>query len=82
MKSATLDSKRRLVMPADCPPKSLVTIHPVDKNTWIIHRQVPRKNVKMVAIPIITDLPEDPEWDKVEDALGRAALTKLPPPEE
>ena len=82
MKSATLDAKRRLVMPEDCPPRSLVTIHSLDKDTWVVHRQTARKNVKMITIPIITDLPADPEWEKVEEAFGRAAIAKLPPPEE
>lgn len=82
MKSATLDSKRRLVMPEDCPPKSLVTIQPLDANTWIVRRQLPDKKIKMIAIPIIKDLPDDPEWEKVEEAFGRAAIAKLPPPEE
>ena len=82
MKSATLDSKRRLVMPEDCPPKSLVTIQPLDVNTWIVRRQLPDKKIKMISIPIIKDLPDDPEWEKVEEAFGRAAIAKLPPPEE
>jgi hypothetical protein len=82
MKSATLDSKRRLVMPEDCPPRSLVTIHSVDKNTWVVHRQSPSKKVKMISIPIVTDLPDDPKWEKVEEAFARAAIAKLPPPEE
>ncbi|HUZ07621.1 MAG TPA: hypothetical protein VMV89_09055 [Candidatus Paceibacterota bacterium] len=82
MKSATLDSKRRLVMPADCPPRSLVTIHSVDKDTWVVHRQKPSKKIKMITIPIITELPDDPEWEKVEEKIARHSAENLPPFEE
>ena len=82
MKSATLDAKRRLVMPEDCPPRSLVIIHTLDKNTWVVHRQTARKNVKMITIPIITDLPADPEWEKIENKIGRHIARRLPEPVE
>jgi hypothetical protein len=82
MKSATLDSKRRLVMPEDCPPRSLVTIHSVDKNTWVVHRQKPSKRIKMITVPIITELPDDPEWEKTEGKIGRHIARRIPEPEE
>jgi hypothetical protein len=82
MKSATLDAKRRLVMPEDCPPGSLVTIHTLDKNTWVVHRQTARKNIKMIPLPIIKDLPDDPEWEEVENKIGRHIARRLPEPAE
>jgi hypothetical protein len=82
MKSATLDSKRRLVMPADCPPRSLVTIHSLDKDTWVVHRQKPSKKIKMITVPIITELPDDPEWEKTEGKIGRHIARRIPEPEE
>ena len=44
------------------------------------HRS-PRK-FKMVALPVIDRLPDDPEWEKTELAFARHAATKLPPFEE
>jgi hypothetical protein len=82
MTSATVDSKRRLVMPKECPPKSAVTIQQVDSETWIVKRQRPMKDVKVVLIPIIKRLPDDPEWDRVEAAFASSTYKKLPPPEE
>lgn len=82
MKSATLDAKRRLVMPEDCPPRSLVTIHSLDKDTWVVHRQSPSKNIKTITIPIIKDLPDDPEWEKTEEKIARHCIKNLPPFEE
>ena len=81
MKSATLDSKRRLVMPENCPPRSLVTIHTLDQNTWVVHRQSPTKKVKMISIPIIKDLPDDPGWEKAEAKIGRHIARRIPEPE-
>ena len=82
MKSATLDSKRRLVMPESCPPRALVTVHTLDANTWVIHRQLPSKKIKMVTIPIITEVPEDAAWEKVENKIGRHIARRLPEPKE
>ena len=82
MVSATIDSKRRLVMPKECPPRSAVTIQQVDSETWIVKRRRPMKNVKVVLIPVVKRLPEDPEWDKVEAAFADAASQDLPPFEE
>jgi hypothetical protein len=42
----------------------------------------PTEGTKIVAIPVIDRLPDDPEWDKVEEAFGRHASKRLPVPEE
>ena len=82
MKSVTVDDRRRLVMPPECPPGSAVTIQELDKTTWLVKRQVPSRKLKMVVLPAIDRLPDDLEWEKTELAFARHAATKLPPFEE
>ena len=82
VKSATLDDRRRLVMPPECPPGSAVTIQELDEATWLVKRQLPAKDYKMVMIPIIDRLPDDPGWEKVEHAFTRHASKTIPEPEE
>ena len=77
-----VDDRRRVVMPPECPPGSAVTIQALDETTWLIRRQVPPGDFKCVMIPVVKRLPDDQEWDKVEEAFGRTAYSKLPPPEE
>jgi hypothetical protein len=69
-------------MPESCPPHAEVTVEELDKGTWLVRRHIPSHNVKMVAIPIIKRLPDDPEWDKVEEAFGRHSSRSVPEPEE
>jgi hypothetical protein len=82
LESRQLDAKRRLIMPSDCPPNAAVTIQQVDEDTWIVKRRRSERQFKVVLIPAIHKLPDDPEWNKVENAFGRAAVRHLPPPEE
>ena len=82
LESRQLDQKRRLIMPADCPPNAAVTIQQVDADTFIVRLQRPEKLLKVVLIPAIHKLPDDPAWEKVESAFARAATRKLPRPEE
>ena len=82
LESRQLDGKRRLIMPADCPPGSAVTIQEIDQDTWLVKRQRASKDFKVVLIPAVHKLPDDPSWDEVEMAFGRAAVRKLPPFEE
>jgi len=82
MKSATVDDRRRLVMPPECPPGSAVTIQELDKTTWLVKRQVPSRKFKTVVFPVIGRLPDDPEWEKTELAFAKHAARKLPPLEE
>jgi hypothetical protein len=82
MKSATLDGRRRLVMPPGCPPGSAVTIQELDKTTWLVKRQLPARDFKMVMIPVIDRLPHDSQWDKTEAAFARhASKTAIEPKE-
>ena len=84
MKTATLDERRRLVMPPECPPHAAVTIQQVDEDTWLVKRAREQKNFRRVLIPIVMSLPDDPEWDKVEAAFAGSAYKKLKqsPPED
>jgi hypothetical protein len=68
-------------MPETCPPGATVTLHDLDKNTWLVRQVIPDRSVKMIAIPVIKKLPDDAEWEKTEAALARYASEKLPPPE-
>jgi len=43
---------------------------------------VPTRNFKMVLIPVVDRLPDDPDWEKKELELAKYAATKLPPFEE
>ncbi|MCX6925300.1 MAG: hypothetical protein NT154_19130 [Verrucomicrobia bacterium] len=82
MKSATLDERRRLVMPPECPPGSAVTIQALDETTWLVKRQMPARGFKMVMIPLIDRLPDDQEWEKTEAAFARhASKTAIEPKE-
>ena len=69
-------------MPPECPPGSAVTIEALDETTWLVKRQVPARDFKMVVIPVIDRLPDDPGWEKKELHLAKYAATKLPPFEE
>jgi len=81
VKSATLDDRRRLVMPRECPPNSAVTIEQLDEDTWLVKVAKESKKFKSVIIPVIEDLPADKEWEKVEKAFAKAACRNLPEPE-
>jgi hypothetical protein len=54
-----------------------VILEQVDEQTWLLKRYRPDRKFKMVLIPVIDHLPEDPEWTKVEEAFGRAAYEEL-----
>jgi hypothetical protein len=77
-----LDDRRRLVMPSELPPKSAVTVQRIDADTWIVKRHRPQRNVVMVAIPIIKELPSDPDWEAVEAKLTAHCNRKVAPFEE
>jgi hypothetical protein len=77
-----LDDRRRLVMPRELPPKSAVTVQRIDADTWIVKRHRPQKDFVMVAIPIIKELPGDPEWEAVEAKLTAHCNRKVTPFEE
>ena len=80
LESRQLDDKRRLIMPETCPPRSAVTIQELDQDTWLVKRHRATKDIKVVLIPALNKLPQDSAWDKVEEAFGRRAYSKLPQP--
>ena len=80
MRTARLDSKRRLVMPLELEPRAAVTIQSVDADTWLVKRLRPARGFKMVMVPVIGALPDHPGWEKTELKLARAASKKLPEP--
>jgi hypothetical protein len=77
LEARQVDGKRRLLMPPECPPRSAVTIQRIDRETWLVKRQRPRKDYKIVVIPAIDRLSDDPEWEKVEQAFARHASQTL-----
>lgn len=81
MNATLLDDRRRLVMPAELPPKSAVTVQRIDADTWIVKRHRPQRNVVMVAIPIIGEY-RDPDWEAVEAKLTAHCNRKVAPFEE
>ena len=76
-----VDDKRRLVMPDECPPGTAVDVQQVDADTWLVRVHKPRADYKVVLIPAIEKLPDDPAWEKVESAFAKHAYQNLPPPE-
>ena len=81
MQRATLDERRPVVMPKECPPHSAVTIQQVDEDSWLVRRQLPDRNVRVVAIPVIQRLADDPAWEKTEAEMAKALAGRLPEPE-
>lgn len=78
MRETVIDSRRRVVLPKECPPGSKVTIEVSDPYTWIVRLLPSGVRFKRVLIPVVDKLPDDPEWDKVEKAF--VAAQHLPPP--
>ena len=75
------DSKRRLTMPPTLPPSSAVFIQEVDGDTWLVRRVRPVQGLRLVTIPVISRLPDDPEWQALEVKAAEHAAQTLPPPE-
>ena len=82
MKSRVVDDKRRVVLPETFPPHSEVTVEELDKTTLLIKRQVPARDFKIVLIPALKRLPDDPEWEKVEHAFIRRSSKTVSDPKE
>ena len=82
VKARQVDGKRRVTLPEDFEPGSDVLMEQVDPDTWLIRRYRPQRRVKILKIPVIRRLPDDPEWDKVERAFASAAKITLSRPEE
>ena len=81
--TATLtDDRRRVVMPPGLPAKSPVTIQQIDEDTWLVKRQREQTNLVVFAVPIIEELPRDPEWEAIESRMVKHNNRKLSPFEE
>jgi hypothetical protein len=68
-------------MPPECPPGAAVTIQQLDGHTWIVKHQVPDTAFKIITVPGIEHLPDDPEQEEIEARLAREVATRLPEPE-
>ena len=82
LKAATVDERRRVVLPESCPPNSAVTIQQLDEDTWLVKRSKPSKSYKVVLIPAIHKLADDPAWEAVERKIADHTSRKLPKFEE
>jgi hypothetical protein len=81
-KAATVDDRRRVVLPESCPPHSAVTIQQLDPDTWLVKRHRANKGYKVVLIPAIKKLSDDPDWEAVERKIADHTSRKVPPFEE
>lgn len=82
MIASMTDDKRRLTMPKELPPKSAVTIQQLDDDSWLVTRQKPKRDLVVVTLPTIKELPSDPEWEEVERRIVKRNNRKLPRFEE
>lgn len=82
VKTRQVDAKRRVILPEGFEPGCDVLMEQVDADTWLIRRYRQQRSVKILKIPVIRRLLDDPEWDSVERALTSAAQKTLSPPEE
>ena len=80
--TSRVDNRRRIVLPDDLPPGCVVSIQEVGPDTFLVQRVKPKAAVKLLAIPIIKDLPDDPEWEKKEAKFARHLFKRLPKFEE
>jgi len=82
MNATLLDDRRRLVMPAELPPKSAVTVQRIDEDTWLVKRARPTETRMVVLLPDVKTLPDDPEREKIEMRMAEHLFKNLPPFEE
>jgi hypothetical protein len=80
MLTATIDSRRRLTMPAECPAGSPVTVDAIDDRTWIVRRHIPGERQKLVLVPTVDKLTDAAEMDGFA-AAAVAAPIAYPEPE-
>jgi hypothetical protein len=69
MNATVIDSRRRLVMPPELPPRSPVTVQQIDEDTWIVKRARPRKVRMAMLLPDVKIPPHDPEWPEIESRI-------------
>lgn len=82
MTATVLDDRRRLVLPSEFPARAAVTIQHIDEDTILVKRQRDRTDMVCIMVPIIKELPSDPEWEKVESAFTKDSNKGLAPFEE
>ncbi len=61
------------MLPEELEPGSKVMIERVDDDSWLVTRYRKQTKVKVLYLPVLSKLPDDPEWDRVEHAFTRAA---------
>ncbi len=81
MTATVLDDRRRLVLPPEFPARAAVTIQHIDQDTILVRRHRDEK-VAVIVVPIIKELPSDPEWEKKEAALAKHTFKRMAPFEE
>ena len=69
MNATVIDSRRRLVMPPELPPRSPVTVQQIDEDTWIVKRARPENARMVMLLPDVKKLPHDPEWQEIESRI-------------
>lgn len=80
--ATVLDDRRRIVLPREFKPKSAVTMQVLDEGTVLVKLVKPSAHRMVMLLPDVKRLPAEPKWEKVELALAKNAIKKLPPPEE
>lgn len=78
MVATMTDDRRRVVLPAECPAKSPVTIQALDSDTWLVRRRHPQEKIMVVLEPDVEHLPDSPEMDALAETAARSTLKKLP----
>ncbi len=79
MNATVLDSRRRLVMPPELPARSAVIVQRVDDDTWLVKRAKPSKHRMVLLLPDVKELPDDPEWEKIETQIVAHNNRKVTP---
>ena len=79
MHATVTDDRRRLVMPPELPARSAVTIQQLDGETWLVKRQIPDRQIVMVAFHNVERLPDDPQWEAMEEKIARHTSRHVPP---
>jgi len=77
-----VDEARRLTMPPEFPPNSAVIVRRIDDDTWVVTVNRASKLYKVVLVPQIDKLPDDPRWEAKEAQLAGHLAKNLPPFED
>jgi len=74
-----LDDQRRLVMPERVPPGAVVNVQQLDSETWLVKLAHREMDYKVVLIPAVDRLPDDPAWELKELSAATALTANLSP---